>query len=225
MLRKHKHPAAKNASCLGIPNVTGGVDEMWNILKDERREIEDIEWLQISKEKEMSEYMIRWCIRHFAQAANTPLANPEWRDRLDPQLAEHLLEEIVTGKFRPPVGCPPELIQFLHAARRPSGTKEIPFTMTFNHYRNFCMKQAKKKESSQSGLRYGHMRALLWDERLLRIKYKLIELAYRHGILLRRWSTLREVLISKKKRTFIHKFRNITLMEGDMQYLMKAIWS
>ena len=34
-----------------------------------------------------------------------------------------------------------------------------------------------------------------------------------------------EILIPKKQRSYIHKFRNITLVEGDVQYLMKAMWS
>lgn len=212
-------------SCLEIPEASGDVDEMWRILKDERKEIEEIRWIPVKDEREISEYMSRWSIRHFAQAAITPLATPEWRDRLDRRLAGPLLEEIPNGKFKPPEGCPPELLNFIHSARRPNEAKEVPFTMSFSHFRKFCMKQDEKKESSPSGLHYGHMRAVLWDERSLWIKYKLIELTYHHGILLRRWNTLRKVLISKKKRTFIQKFRNITLAEGDMQYLTNAIWS
>ena len=42
---------------------------------------------------------------------------------------------------------------------------------------------------------------------------------------MRRWHNLCEVLIPKKKYAFINKFRDLTLVEGDIQYLMKAVWS
>ena len=169
--------------------------------------------------------MIRWCIRHFGQAIGTPLSDSTWKNRLDPRLGTKILDEIVSGKYIAPKGCPPELLHFLKAARRPHGAQDIPFTMSFEHFRKFCERQDEKKTSSPSGLHYGHYKTLTWDELLLRIKYKIIEIAYKHGVLLRRWTILWEVLLQKKERAFIHKFRNITLIEGDIQYLMKAIWS
>ena len=114
---------------------------------------------------------------------------------------------------------------FFNAAERPQEAKPVLHMMTFEHYKEFCKKQDEQKESSPSGLHYGHARTTLFDERLLRIRYKIIELSYKNRVFLSRWTTLWEALIPKKKRSFIHKFCNITLVEGDLQYLMKAIWS
>ena len=104
-----------------------------------------------------------------------------------------------------PIGCPDKMVQFLHAAKSPDGVRETSFTMTYAHLINFCTKQDERKEWSSSGLHYGHVKSLAYDDTLLRIKYKIIEMAYRHGVLLRRWTTLCETLMPKKQRALIHK--------------------
>ena len=100
--------------------------------------------------------------------------------------------------MRVPDGCPPELEQFMRAVKKSKGITGIQFKMTFDHFKNFCTNQDKKKESSPSGLHYGHLCALLYDERLLRIKHKIIEIAYTHRAILTRWKTLWKILIPKK---------------------------
>ena len=198
---------------------------MWDILKEEGRAIDKVEWKTISDEEETTEFLLRWRVRHFGKASSTPLPTRAWKNWLDPRKAENILNKISEGSYTPPKGCPPELEEFLRAARRPEGVTNIPFTMTYQHFKQFCLKQDERKESSPSGLHYGHLKALTLDETLLQMKYKITELAYRHGVLLTRWTTLWEVLIPKQRRSYIHKFRNITLVEGDLQYLMKAVWS
>ena len=86
----------------------------------------------------------------------------------------------------------------MKAAGRPEGVKEVPFNMKFGHFKEFCQKQDEKKESSPSGLHYGHLKSLAFDKRLLRIKYKIVQTAHQHGLVLTRWKTLWEVLIPKK---------------------------
>ena len=225
ILRQLKHPAGYGAGKLEVPSGCHTVDRMWDILKEEGRDIEKVPWRTIPDEQETTEYLLRWCIRHFGQASSTPLASRTWKNQLDPRNANNVLEEICNGTFPTPEGCPPELEEFLRAARRPEGVIKTPFSMTYQHFKHFCIKQDERKESSPSGLHYGHLKAFTLDDSLLRLKYKILEIAFGHGVMLKRWTTLREVLIPKKKRSYIHKFRNITLVEGDLQYLMKAVWS
>ena len=76
------------------------------------------------------------------------------------------------------------------------------------------------------GVHYGHFKALAWDKRLLRIKFKIMHLAYKNGVILERWKKVWEVLLKKdRNNNYIHRFRNITLVEGDVQFLMKCLWS
>ena len=224
-LRRLKHPAKYGTGNLEIPSDCNTINQMWDVLKEEGRDIDKVSWRTVPNEQETTEYLLRWCVRHFGQASSTPLASQTWKNRLDPRVAKNMLEEICAGEFPTPQGCPPELEEFLRAARRPEGATGVPFSMSFKHFKSFCVKQDERKESSPSGLHYGHIKAFSLDDTLLRLKYKILEIAFGHGVLLTRWTTLREALIPKKKRSFIHKFRNITLVEGDLQYLMKAVWS
>ena len=149
-------------------------------------------------EAEKTYFLLRWCIRHFGQATNTPLYKDNWKNRLDPRMAENIIQEVIEGRVKLPEGCPTELKQFTRAARRPQGVREVPFTMTFERFARFCKRQDEKKESSPSGLHYGHIKALAFDRKLLQLKYKIIDTAYRHGVILTRWKTLWEIIIPKK---------------------------
>ena len=224
-LRRFKHPKYTQTREIEVPNGVEDVDTMWRILKEDKKEADEIEWRKIKDKDETTEFLIRWCIRHFGQAAETPLYEKGWRNALDPRTASNIVNEVIEGRMKTPEGYPPEFTQFLRASKKPKGTTEVTFKMTFEHFERFCKKQDEKKESSPSGLHYGHLKALAYDARLLRMKYKIIELAYKNGIILTRWKTLWEILIPKKQRSYIHKFRNITLVEGDVQYIMKAMWS
>ena len=186
------------------------------MVKEERVNESTIKWRSIPTEEETTEYLLRWCIRHFGQASETRLATQTWRHRLDPRRAENILDEIIEGRFKLPNGCQAEMIQFFRAAESPEGVRPVLFMLSYEHFIKFCRKQDERKVSSPSGLNYGHVKALLFDETLLRIKYKIIELAFNHGVILSRWTTLWEALILKKKRAYIHKFRNTTLIEGDL---------
>ena len=105
-LRAYRHPARKVAKNLEVPDVGGDVDEMWRLLKEERKEPEELNWVPVTKEKEVSEFMIRWCIRHFGQAVGTPLSSSTRKDRLDRRLGTRILKEVANGNFTPP-GLPP----------------------------------------------------------------------------------------------------------------------
>ena len=139
-LRKYKHPKAQGGNNLEVPAQSRNIDNMWQVLKEERKEIEDVEWETVNGEEETTEYLLRWCIRHFGQATSTPLYNGAWKNQLDPRIAGNIVEEIIEGKLKLPRGCPEEIIQFMKAARRPEGVKEVPFNMTFGHFKEFCQK-------------------------------------------------------------------------------------
>ena len=55
-----------------VPAGNKKIDSMWEILKEEKRDVGEIEWNKITDDREMADYLIRWCIRHFGQAAETP---------------------------------------------------------------------------------------------------------------------------------------------------------
>ena len=225
-LRKLKHPRETTGSKVQVPKAYHTVDNMWSALKERREDPGKLEWDTIEDEEQVAEYLLHWCVRHFSQACDTPLATQEWREKMDPEIAGHVLEGIKNGTFKLPPGYPPEMVQFFAASKLPNDRPEVPDEFEFQHFQEFCRRQDEKKTSSPSGLHYGHLKALLWDETLLRLKFRILKLAYTRGVMLSRWRKIWEVLLKKdKKTTYIHRFRNITLVEGDIQFLMKCLWS
>ena len=224
-LRKLKHPREATGARVKVPS-TGTVREMWRKLKVERVKPKGIEWREIDTEEEVEEHLLQWCVLHFGQSRDTPLASRDWEERLGPEQAEEVIEALRTGDFRPPEGSPPEMKEFFEAARTADNRPEVPSQLTFQNFLEFCRKQDERKASSPSGVHYGHFKALAWDERLLRIKFKVMHLAYKNGVILERWKKVWEVLLKKdRNNNYIHRFRNITLVEGDVQFLMKCLWS
>ena len=140
------------------------VDEMWTALKEDRKRPEEVNWETEKSEDEVSEFLIRWCVRHFGQSMDTPLAGKEWKQRLDPRYKENQLEAVMNGKFKLPPGVPIEFEEFMKAARRPSGVTNLKAEIKFEHFKSFCEKQDERKVSSPSGLHYGHLKALTWNE-------------------------------------------------------------
>ena len=124
----------------------------------------------------MTAFLIRWCVCHFRQAADTRLATRNWKNILYLREAGNILDEITNGKFQLPNRYPEKMAQLLRAAERPHGVKPVLFMMSLGHCTEFCKKQEKRKESSPSGLHYSHTKRSLFKERLSRIKYKIIEM-------------------------------------------------
>ena len=64
------------------------------------------------------------------------------------------------------------------------------------------------------------------EESLLRVLYKIVDMALKSGIVLRRWRQVHQMLLLKDPPGCrIHRFRNITLVEGDLMFVMKKIWA
>ena len=58
--------------------------------------------------------------------------------------AKNIIKEVTEGRFKPPPGCPPELIQFLQAGRAPDNRPEVPDCLNFQQFLTFCLRQDKK---------------------------------------------------------------------------------
>ena len=51
-LRKYKHPKTQGGNNLEVPAQSRNIDNMWKVLKEERKEIEDVEWEKVNGEEE-----------------------------------------------------------------------------------------------------------------------------------------------------------------------------
>ena len=63
------------------------------------------------------------------------------------------------------------------------------------------------------------------DDNYIQI-HGILELSLQHCVVLERWKTAVSALIEKKTGTpYIHKFRVIHVVEGDLQFLSKYFYS
>ena len=84
----------------------------------------------------------------------------------------------------------------------------------------------EKKISFSSNRHYGHYKVLALDRELLRIVYYVIALALESGVVLKRWREVHQILLLKDPpRCKVHRFQNITLVEGDLMFVMKKFWA
>ena len=224
-LRNTKPKRTATVNLVQIPDGGKTVDEMWEDLKEKRRTPADENWLNVVDEEQVEELLIAWCKRHFGQATKTPLAQERWSHILDPRDDNNKIKEILNGEYEATEDEPKEVKEFLTAAIKIRG-EDPPFKLSYDDFVSFCHAQEERKASSPSSLHYGHYKALAHDERLLKLKFDVMRVAFEHGFILRRWGLIWEILLRKDADTArIHRFRNITLVEADVQYLMKRIWS
>ena len=66
----------------------------------------------------------------------------------------------------------------------------------------------------------------LEEEDLLRIAIEILETALVAGVVLERWECVHQIQILKDApQTRVHRFRNITLVEADLMFVMKYVWA
>ena len=96
--------------------------------------------------------------------------------------------------------------------------------LDFEHFMKFYKKQEEKKTSSPSGRHYGHMKACAEEPEILKVIFDIANLSYVNNKPLDRWQRANDILLRKDgDRDRIHRFRNITIIEGDLQYIMKIV--
>ena len=60
----------------------------------------------------------------------------------------------------------------------------------------------------------------------MKLMYRVMKLALKYGIVLDRWKEVHQLLFKKDaKGSRIHRFRNITLVEIDLIFIMKKVWA
>ena len=117
-------------------------------------------------------------------------------------------------------------MEFLSVMQRPSGCSEVAQDLDQEHFRKFGKKQAEKTSSLPSGGHYGHMRVCASDDEVNSVVFDIIDMAYRNKVMLRRWCTVHNILLRKDNEgSRIHRMRNILIIEGDLQYIMKEVWA
>ena len=208
-----------------VPRGTRNVETMWEKIKGDGP-IPEI-WDRIKDQKEAETLMTEWCKEHFAQASETPLANGKWKKELDLLDDGDTVAKLLAGEYEDFEGQHKEVGQWLAACKKKEGvTTEVKLEVRWEEFKHFAEKVLEFKGSSPSGRHYGHYKVLAEEESLLRVLYDIVDMALRSGTVLHRWRRVHQLLLLKDPPGCkIHRFRNITLVEGDLMFVMKRIWA
>ena len=173
----------------------------------------------------MEELLLEWCAAHFSQTNDTPLSSTKWREWIDPRSEQNKIDEILEGEVFLDPGEKQVVRELILAARRPENWEGSKAGLEFEHFKKFFSKQEERKTSSPSGRHYGHMRACAQEEKILSVLFNIMNIAYTNNKPLKRWRRVNDILLRKDVGSDrIHRFRNITIIEGDLQYIMKTVW-
>ena len=216
-LSEYQQPYPKNFSYREI-------EFIWQRIEYDNGE-DVVNWERITDQKLVESMLLSWQQRHFMEANETPFASDFWRKELQ---QEEVQNEILNGTYEPPVELPLEAKEILQEMKRPSEVKgeSVP-EATLNDFKIYKKKIHEKRSSSPSGRHYGHYKVLMTsDSRYLQVIHGILALSLKNCIVLKRWKRTVTSLIEKKQGTpFIHKFRVIHIIEGDLQFLARFYYA
>ena len=169
---------------------------------------------------------MEWCAKHFAQSTETPLARGEWDRRIDILDKDNEVEEILKGEYEGPGMDVMECTEWIKGMARVEGMPETELEVTYERFAAFIKSVKESKSSLPSGRHYGHYKTLQEEEELLRLVFKVVQIALQNRIVLERWKHVHQILFLKDPPAVrIDKFRNIMLIEADLMLIMKEIWA
>ena len=206
-----------------VPDGCNTLEEMWDRLKNKREDPK--EWKTIGGREKVEAILVEWCKLHFGQAAETPLTKGQWEKHLNVLGKENKVREILEGGNSALNIDVRECVEWVDGLR----SKNIETTelqVEENDFRRFIQKVRESKSSSPSGRHYGHYKVLDRDPELRTIAFRIMELALRRGVVLQRWKIVHQILLPKDTDgSKIHRFRNITLVEADLMFVMRKVWA
>ena len=216
---------------LGLPKNLRSEDTeaIWNFIQSTpAAELKKMEWEYIEDNIEIERRLLEWNILHFNQAHNTPLATPEWQQKLDPiNKSDDDLETILYDTLTSNVDLAPETICLLEQIQcnlQPQ-MSQAQTTITEEHFRSFYQKTPEDKSSSPSGLHLGHYKAASSNNDFSYVLWSILSIAYSNSFCLDRWKTSATILLEKIPGfPQIHKFRTIHLIESDLNFVMRFLW-
>ena len=208
-----------------VPRGERNTEDMWEKIKE--REEEPDEWETITGRERVEAIIIPWCARHFHQSEETPFTKGEWVRKLNILGEENEVEGIVGGSTvlgdEEPIAC----AQWIEELKRKGGdTEEVRLEAKYEEFEKFAVKVKENKGGGPSGRHYGHYLVISRNGEILDLVFRIMNLALRHGIVLDRWKTVHQLLLKKDEDgAKIHRFRNITLVEIDLMFVMKKVWA
>ena len=98
-------------------------------------------------------------------------------------------------------------------------------SLNFDNFEQYIYQMAEKKKTSPSGIHLAIYKSLSHEQELLRISFRIISITISSRIILPKWRQTHQLLLQKDSQPHIHRLRYITILEVDVQFVMKLWWA
>ena len=200
------------------------VETIWNRLNTPNwKQIR--QWDRIDDAHEVITYTTHFLKKHFGQSNGTPFTSQEWVKNLSD---ESFQNSILQGELPPNINLLPAAKDILYSFKTNlSSLREVPFLPTWKQFLHFISIADEKTSASPSSRHYGHYKSLmLVAQDMLKSIFDLMCMALSKGIVLDRWkNTITTLLCKEKKKPYIHRLRPIHIVEVELQFISKYLWS
>lgn len=192
-------------------------DTIWaRIERDQGKDID--EWVPITLKEDMERLLISFQKLHFQQAQNTPLATPEWIDRLKHSSTQDILSALNNDDTL----TPPTKALVEEILQKPE--EEPTFDVEFNDFKKFIEGKDERTSASPSGRHYGHYKSIINHDMLFYI-FEVICASVSISYIPKRWRHTVTTLVAKDPEPYIHRLRPIHIIEPEMQFISNHFWT
>ena len=197
---------------------------IWKRLQ--RHNGKDIKKWEEIEEKELVENLTMKCMEaHFAQAHGSRLTTDVWKERL---VSEEFIRNLKEGDLEELHDESEAVQEYFQAIAEKAERKEMEkFHYSLEQWRMHIANVKERTATSPSGRHYGHFKVLMEKEpKIFEDMYEIMNISYKHGIMLQRWKKTVTVLIPKDKGIpKIHRLRPLHIVEPEVNALAKALWA
>ena len=202
---------------LQVPSSSSSIDDMWDILKTKNTKVQ--QWSEVEEETKKEDLLLKWSARHYSQADSSPFASSCLSKLLD---NDYDIVSLLKGSFDAHMHQE-EVQQFLSMMSIPPQTRplESRMTLSFDSFKKYFKKIKESKATSPSGTHLGISKTAVEHEVIAKVLFDIVFIAFQNHVVLDRWRQTSIILLPKESDSYhIHRFRHITLLESDLQWLI-----
>jgi len=169
----------------------------------------------------IEEKIIDFNTKHFMQAHQSIA----FKDRIYEKLKrDNVRDKVLKGELEEQECDDARVFEFLKLLKQQNNTERqsIELKVTMENWTK-TVKQSKKRSASSifSKRTYAVYKCALGSEQMSRILVKFYQIVIKNRYYLKRWEKIVDVILDKGKGMILGKLRTITLIEADLQYIMR----
>jgi len=218
-------PAKSEYECPQDQDDYLNMDVMWKRLQKQNGK--DIQkWEEVDDRNLVESMTLQCMMKHFGQANGTPLTSTTWNQKL---ISDDFITDLKNEDLESIKNESLAIQEYFSAMSNNSGkVQELDqFKYTLDDWKWHIKHVKEKTSTSPDGRHYGHFKVILNKHpQIFQNIYDVMDMAFQHGILLKRWKQTVTVLIPKDNGIVkIHRLRPLHLVEPEVNAVAKALWA